>query len=396
MLPPPPLESKPVVAAKGAGFGLKWAGIYLFLSMPDLVFGQASNRFEPVESITIAGRRIGPDAPPYIIAEVSANHGGDLARAKRIIDIAAAKGADAVKFQAYTADSMTLDSDRPDFVINGDNPWKGRRLHALYQEAATPYDWFPELFAHAKKQGIVAFASVFGKDSIELLEALGAPAYKVASFEAVDTELIATCAATGKPVIISTGLCTLSDIQVALDAARSAGGREIALLRCNSAYPADPAEANLHTIADMISRFDVPIGYSDHTLETLPAAIAVGIGATIIEKHIIDAREPATADSTFSCLPDQLGALIAACREAFAARGVTKYGPSKREEPSVVFRRSLYAATDIAAGETLTRANVRSIRPGNGLAPRHLPELLGKPAQRMIARGEPIAWDAVR
>jgi sialic acid synthase SpsE len=197
-------------------------------------------------------------------------------------------------------------------------------------------------------------------------------------------------------VIISTGLCTLSDIQVALDAARSAGGREIALLRCNSAYPADPAEANLHTIADMISRFDVPIGYSDHTLETLPAAIAVGIGATIIEKHIIDAREPATADSTFSCLPDQLGALIAACREAFAARGVTKYGPSKREEPSVVFRRSLYAATDIAAGETLTRANVRSIRPGNGLAPRHLPELLGKPAQRMIARGEPIAWDAVR
>ena len=349
-----------------------------------------------MEHITIAGRRIGPDAPPYIIAEVSANHGGDLARAKRIIELAAAKGADAVKFQAYTADSMTLDSDRADFVITGDNPWKGRRLHALYQEAATPYDWFPELFAHAKKHGVVAFASAFGKDSIALLEELGAPAYKIASFEAVDIELIAACAATGKPVIISTGLCTLADIQTALDAARSAGGSEIALLRCNSAYPADPAEANLATIADMIRRFDVPIGYSDHTVETLPAAIAVGIGATIVEKHVIDAREPVTADSTFSCLPDQLEALIKACHEAFLARGGIKYGPSKREEPSIVFRRSLYAVTDIAPGETLTRANVRSIRPGNGLAPRHLTELLGKPAQRSIARGEPIAWDAIR
>jgi len=349
-----------------------------------------------VESITIAGRRIGPDAPPYIIAEASANHGGDLARAKRIVKLAAEKGADAVKFQAYTADSLTLDCDRPDFVIKGDNPWKGRRLHALYQEAATPYAWFPELFAYAKECGIVAFASVFGKDSIELLETLGAPAYKIASFEAVDSELIAACAATGKPVIISTGLCTLADIQTALDAARNGGGREIALLRCNSAYPADPAEANLFTIADMIKRFDVPIGYSDHTLETLPAAIAVGIGAMIVEKHVIDAREPATADSTFSCLPDQLEALVKACREAFRARGGIKYGASKREEPSVVFRRSLYATADIGAGEKLTRQNVRSIRPGNGLPPRCLPQILGKPALRAIARGEPIVWEALR
>lgn len=349
-----------------------------------------------MKSITIAGRRIGPDEPPYIIAEVSANHGGDLARAKRIISLAAEKGADAVKFQAYTADSMTLDCDRPDFVIAGDSPWKGRRLHALYQEAATPYDWFPELFAHAKACGIPAFASVFGKDSIALLESLGAPAYKIASFEAVDGELIAACAATGKPVIVSTGLCNLADIQTALDAAHSGGGREIALLRCNSAYPADPAEANLATIADMIKRFDVPIGYSDHTVETLPAAIAVGIGACIVEKHVIDAREPATADSTFSCLPDQLEALIRACREAFLARGSVKYGPSKREEPSIVFRRSLYAVADIGAGETLTRENVRSIRPGNGLPPRCLPQIVGKPARRAIARGEPILWDALR
>ncbi|HEY3918111.1 MAG TPA: pseudaminic acid synthase [Stellaceae bacterium] len=348
-----------------------------------------------MESITIAGRRIGPDSPPYIIAEVSANHGGSLARAKRIVSLAAKAGADAVKFQAYTADSMTLDCDRPDFVIAGDNPWQGQRLHALYQEAATPYDWFPALFAHAKACGIPAFASVFGKDSIELLERLGAPAYKIASFEAVDGELIAACAATGKPVIISTGLCTLADIQTALDAARGGGGREIALLRCNSAYPADPAEANLRTIADMIARFDVPIGYSDHTVETLPAAVAVGIGACIVEKHVIDARKPATADSSFSCLPKQLAALVTACREAFAARGGVKYGPSKREEPSMAFRRSLYAVADIGEGETLTRHNVRSIRPGNGLPPRCLPQILGKAARRAIARGEPILDDCV-
>jgi pseudaminic acid synthase len=349
-----------------------------------------------VESITIAGRRIGPDAPPYIIAEVSANHGGDLARAKRIISLAAEKGADAVKFQAYTADSLTLDCERSDFVITADNPWKGRRLHALYEEAATPYDWFPALFAHARACGIPAFASVFGKDSIALLERLGAPAYKIASFEAVDGELIAACAATGKPVIISTGLCTLADIQTALDAARSGGGREIALLRCNSAYPADPAEANLATIADMIQRFDVPIGYSDHTVETLPAAIAVGIGASIVEKHVIDTRVPATADSSFSSLPDQLEALVKACREAFLARGSIKYGPSKREEASIVFRRSLYAVADIRAGETLTRENIRSIRPGHGLPPRCLPQIVGKSARRAIARGEPILWDALQ
>ena len=349
-----------------------------------------------MDSIAIAGREIGPDAPPYIIAEVSANHGGDLARAKRIVSLAAEKGADAVKFQAYTADSLTLDCERPDFVIAGDNPWTGRRLHALYQEAATPYEWFPELFAHAKVCGIPAFASVFGADSIALLEALGAPAYKIASFEAVDTELIAACAATGKPVIISTGLCTLADVAIALAAARSGGGKQIALLRCNSAYPADPAEANLATIADMMRHFNVPIGYSDHTLETLPAAIAVGIGACIVEKHVIDAREPATADSSFSCLPDQLEALVKACREAYAARGKVKYGPSKREEPSLVFRRSLYAIAAIGEGEALTRANVRSIRPGNGLPPRCLPEILGKRARRPIARGEPIGWDAVR
>jgi pseudaminic acid synthase len=349
-----------------------------------------------MESITIAGRRIGPDAPPYIIAEVSANHGGDLERAKRIISLAAEKGADAVKFQAYTADSLTLDSERGDFVIEADNPWKGQRLHALYEEAATPFAWFPELFAHAKSCGITAFASVFGEDSLALLEALDAPAYKIASFEAVDCELIGACAATGKPVIISTGLCTVADIQTALAAARAAGGREIALLRCNSAYPADPAEADLATIADMVKRFDVPIGYSDHTVETLPAAIAVGIGACIVEKHVIDTREPPTADSSFSSLPDQLDALVKACREAFLARGSVKYGPSKREEASIVFRRSLYAVNDIRAGEPLTRDNVRSIRPGHGLPPRCLPQVVGKSARRAIARGEPILWDALQ
>jgi pseudaminic acid synthase len=348
-----------------------------------------------VEAIHIAGRRIGPHDPPYIIAEISANHGGDLERAKRIIRLAAEKGADAVKFQAYTAESLTLDCDLPDFLISADNPWKGQRLFQLYRQAATPFAWFPELFAFARAHGVTPFASVFGRDSIALLEELGAPAYKIASFEAVDHELIAACAVTGKPVIISTGLCALAEIEEALAAFREAGGKEIALLRCNSAYPADPREANLLTIPDMIRRFDVPIGYSDHTLTAIQATIAVGMGAALVEKHVIDAREPATADSSFSCLPDQLGELVAACRDAFHARGGIHYGPTERESRSIVFRRSLYAVADIPAGAALTRENVRSIRPGHGLPPGRLPQVLGRHARRAIRRGEPLSWELI-
>jgi N-acetylneuraminate synthase len=346
--------------------------------------------------IEIDGRRISPEDPPYVIAELSANHGGSLERARRIIEIAARSGADAIKFQAYTADELTIDSDRQDFVITADNPWKGERLYRLYESAATPYDWFPELFAHARALGITPFASVFSAGSIDALERLQVGAYKIASFEAVDLELIGACAATGKPVIISTGICELDEMAQALDAARKAGGRQVALLRCNSTYPADPAEANLLTIADMIHRFDAPIGYSDHTLTALQAIVAVGLGASIVEKHLIDAREPPTADSSFSCLPDQFDELVQAVRTAHLARGAVFYGASSGERKSIVFRRSLYAVSDIAAGEAFTRDNVRSIRPGYGLKPNCLPKVLSGVAARSIKRGEPLSWELVK
>lgn len=346
-------------------------------------------------AIVVDGRRIGPMEPPYIIAEMSANHGGDLERAKRIIRVAAEKGADAIKFQAYTANEMTLDCDRPEFTVQADNPWKGERLHNLYDWAATPYEWFPELFATAKDSGVTPFASPFGPKAVEMLEDLAAPAYKIASFEAVDLELIAACARTGKPMIISTGLCTVDEIQDALTAAREAGGQEVALLRCNSAYPADPKEANLATVPDMIDRFGIPIGYSDHTLDSVQAVVAVGLGACLVEKHIIDAREPETADSTFSCLPDQLGELVTACHSAWQARGTVSYGPHERERQSMVFRRSLHASRNIGQGETFSDDNIRSVRPGNGLLPKHKREILGRAATRDIEVGEPLSWELV-
>ncbi|MGE5545970.1 MAG: pseudaminic acid synthase [Solirubrobacterales bacterium] len=346
-------------------------------------------------AIFIDGRRIAADAEPYIIAELSANHGGDLERAKRIIRMAAERGAHAIKFQAYTADEMTLDSDRPDFVVQADNPWKGERLHALYTRAATPYEWFPELFATARAHGITPFASPFGLAGVEILKALDAPAYKIASFEAVDLDLIAACARTGRPMILSVGMCTIAEIEEAVAAFRAAGGRELALLRCNSAYPADPREANLATIPDMAARFGIPIGYSDHTLDAIQAAVAVSLGACIVEKHVIDAREPPTADSMFSSLPEQLEELVTVCRAAWQARGSVSYGAHARESQSLVFRRSLYACRRIEAGEPLTDDNVRCVRPAHGLKPKHKAEVMGRKAGRAIEAGEPITWDAL-
>jgi len=290
---------------------------------------------------------------------------------------------------------MTFDCDRNDFIIKSNNLWKGEKLYSLYARAATPYEWFPELFSFARGCGITPFASPFSPAGIELLERLEAPAYKIASFEAVDLELIAQCAKTGKPVIVSTGLCCLDEISDILDTFYRAGGTDIALLRCNSAYPADPREANLATIPDMIARFNVPIGYSDHTTTPLQAALAVGLGACIIEKHVIDAREPETADSSFSCLPEDLNQLVTICRAAWQARGSISYGPHSREQQSLVFRRSLYACADITTGEAFTRQNIRCIRPGFGLPPKHLSKLLGMRSSRQINRGEPIAWDMI-
>lgn len=348
-----------------------------------------------IDPISIAGRRIGPNEPPYIIAELSANHGGDLERAKRIIRLAAKAGADAIKFQVYTPDNMTLACDMPGFTIEADNPWKGRRLHDLYAEAQTPYEWFPELFQVAKDANITPFASVFGLDAIEAMERLNAPAYKIASFEAVDHDLISACAKTGKPLIISTGLCTNAEAAEALQAARSGGGKQIALLKCNSSYPADPAETNLLAMVAMQDQLGVPCGYSDHTLGVAASTAACALGACIIEKHIIDARDPPTADSTFSALPDEIADLVKSCRIAFYSRGITTLGPTPREKPSLAFRRSIYAAQDIAAGESFTAKNTAVIRPGLGLPPKQRSKIIGRPAKRAIRRGEPLSQDLI-
>jgi sialic acid synthase SpsE len=261
-----------------------------------------------MEEFAINGRRIGSAHRPYLIAEMSANHGGDIERARRIIRLAADNGADAIKLQAYTADDLTIDNDGPDFQLKS-GLWAVQTLYQLYRSASTPYHWLGTLFEEADKAGIAAFATPFSTAAVDHLTKLGAPAYKIASFEAIDLELIRAAARTGKPVIISTGLCDADDMTRALEAARSAGARDIALLKCTSAYPAEPDAQNLLTIPDMAARFDVPIGFSDHTLGNAAAISAVALGAVAVEKHFIDAHDPPTADSTFSCVPEGLRAL---------------------------------------------------------------------------------------
>ena len=343
--------------------------------------------------IKIAGRQIGEGHPPYIIAEMSANHGGDLNRALNIIDLAAQCGADAIKFQAYTPDTLTLDSSMPGFVIDADNPWKGRRLYELYESAATPYEWFPTLYERARKMGITPFTSPFGADSLDMLEQLGSPAYKIASFEVVDQELIAAVAQTGKPIILSTGLCTIPEIEEAVAVVREAGCQELALLKCNSAYPARTDEANLLAIQKLQEGFMVPVGYSDHTLGTTAAIVACALGACIIEKHFIDSRQPETADSAFSATPSELTQMISQCLESRTMRGKPIMGPTEHERGSLVFRRSLYVTEDVPSGGCFSRSNVRSIRPGNGLEPKHLQNVIGRRAARAVKAGEPLTWE---
>lgn len=343
----------------------------------------------------IAGRPVGPEHPPYIIAELSANHGGSLARAMRIVHGAKQAGADAIKFQAYRPQSLTLDVDAPGFVIeNPESLWQGKKLYALYQEAATPYEWLPELFAEARKIGITPFASPFDVDTVAVLEGLEAPAYKIASFEAIDYELIRACARTGKPLIISTGLCTDVEIAEAVQVARHAGCTQLALLRCHSGYPAPPHELDLLTIPDMAKTFDgVPIGFSDHSLGEVSAITAVALGASLIEKHVIDDPEPPTADSAFSATPEDLKRLVDGCRSAWQARGHVRYGPAPSERGSLPFRRSILVTQDIAAGESITTANTAILRPGLGLHPRHYGACLGQPASRNLPRGHGLGWD---
>jgi N-acetylneuraminate synthase len=348
----------------------------------------------PAPEIEIAGRRIGPDHPPYVICELLGNHNGSLDRALQMVDAAAATGCDAIKIQTYTADTITLDVDRPEFRIHG-GLWDGRSLYELYQEAHTPFEWHAAIFERAAQRGVTIFSSPFDETAVDLLSGLGAPAYKIASFEAVDLPLIRYAAAKGKPLIISTGMANLEEITAARDAALAAGAPGVLLLHCVSSYPATFADANVRTIPDMAARFGSPIGLSDHTPGTAAAVAAVALGACAVEKHFTLARADGGPDAAFSLEPAEFTALVTDTKDAWAALGKAHYDVLGSERGSLLFRRSLYVTADVKAGEPLTRANVRSVRPGNGLPPAELDKVLGRRASRDLARGEPLDWGMV-
>lgn len=340
----------------------------------------------------VDGRPIGNGQPPYVIAELSANHNGDLAAAKRLIKEAKKAGADAVKIQTYTPDTLTLDCDLPDFQIQG-TLWHGRTLYDLYEEAHTPWAWHEDLFATARAEGITIFSSPFDTTAIDLLESLGAPAYKIASFEAVDLPLIRYAASTGKPLIISTGMADAEEIAEAIEAARGAGCHDLAILHCVSGYPAPASDYNLRTIRDMADRFGVVVGLSDHTLDNTTAIASVALGAALIEKHFTLDRSGGGPDDSFSLEPDGLRDLCTGARTAWEALGRVDYGRKSSETGNVQFRRSLYFVTDRAAGTMIGPGDVRSIRPGYGLAPKHVDAIVGRRLKRDVRFGQPVSWD---
>ena len=346
-------------------------------------------------AFAIAGRRIGPGEPVYVIAELSANHGQQLDRARELVRMAADAGADAIKLQTYTPDTITLDSDKPWFRIQSGSLWDGRTLYDLYGEAFTPWEWHAELKALAESLGMALFTSPFDFTAVDFLESIHVPAYKIASFELVDLPLIRRVAATGKPMILSTGMATRDEIEEAVQTAREAGATQLALLKCTSAYPAPPEEANLRTIRELAEAFGCVAGLSDHTLGTGVPIAAVALGASIVEKHVTMRREDGGPDGAFSLEPAELREMIAAIRFTEAALGGVAFGPTSREAGSRQFRRSLFVVEDVAEGEIFTEANVRSIRPSNGLHTRHLDEVLGRRATRAIERGTPLDWDLV-
>lgn len=345
--------------------------------------------------IEINGRRIGPGCPTYIVAEMSCNHRQSFDRAVEIIRAAKTAGADAVKLQTYTPDTITLDCADSTFQIPSGNSWGGRTLYDLYREAYTPWEWQPKLKEIAAGLGLDLFSSPFDPSAVDFLEQMGVPAYKVASFEIVDIPLIERIARTGKPIIMSTGMARLDEIAEAVDAARRAGAQQIALLKCTSAYPAPPEEMNIAALSHLAETFGTPVGLSDHSLEPVVAIGAVALGASIVEKHFTLSRAEGGPDSAFSQEPHELRGLVDAIRTLERARGNGRFELTAGEIPNRVFRRSLYAVADLKAGDVFTTENIRSIRPAFGLPPRHLREILGRRAARDIKRGTPLSWDLI-
>ncbi|HEY1271922.1 MAG TPA: pseudaminic acid synthase [Terriglobales bacterium] len=344
----------------------------------------------------INSRSIGPGHPVYIIAELSANHNQDFDQAVRIVRAAKDAGADAVKLQTYTPDTITIRSNHDAFRISGGTLWDGRSLYDLYAEAYTPWEWQPKLKAIADDLGLDCFSSAFDPSAVDFLEKMNVPVHKIASPELVDIPLIEKMARTGKPLIMSTGMATLDEINEAVQAARQAGATQLALLKCTSAYPAPPDEMNLRTIPALAAQFKVPVGLSDHTMDVEVPVAAVALGACIIEKHLTLSRSLKGPDSGFSLEPQEFKAMAQAVRTAERALGNVHFGVAPHEASTVTFRRSLFVVEDVKQGEKFTAGNVRSIRPACGLHPRHWPEIVGKGAARDIERGTPLSWELVK
>lgn len=347
-----------------------------------------------IKSFEMAGRRIGKDEPPFVIAEMSGNHNQSLERALEIVEAAAKTGAHALKIQTYTPDTMTLDLDEREFHISDPKSlWKGASLYKLYGEAYTPWEWHKPIFDRARELGIIAFSTPFDDTAVDFLESLDVPCYKIASFENTDLPLIRRVAATGKPLIISTGMATVAELDETVRAARGAGCKDLVLLKCTSTYPATPENTNIRTIPHMRELFGCEVGLSDHTMGVAVSVASVALGATVIEKHFTLNRADGGVDSSFSMEPAEMAQLVVESGRAWQSLGAVSYGPTDAEKNSIQFRRSLYVVRDLKAGDTLTRDSIRAIRPGHGLPTKYLEVLLGKTINRDIPRGTALHWD---